>query len=103
VTDSTKKLQIQIESQRNLATRGVFADEELTLLANLLENNVEIDNSCGGYGTCGTCCVLVVEGLSNFSDVGEIEAEMKADRGFKENERLSCQSYIKGDIKIKIP
>ena len=103
MADSTKKLKIDIESHEKLATRGVFANEELTLLANLLESDVEINHSCGGNGTCGTCCVRVIEGLSNFSEIGEIEAEMKIDRAFRDDERLSCQSYISGDIKIRIP
>lgn len=86
-----------------MPTRGVFADEELSLLANLIENHIEIDHSCGGNGTCGTCCVRVIEGLSNFSEIGEIEAEMKVDRKLADDERLCCQSFITGDIKIKIP
>ncbi len=103
MTDSTKKHQIQIESQRNQPTHGVLAEEELSLLANLLNNNVEIDHSCGGFGTCGTCCIQVLEGSHHISEVTEIEAEMKSDRGMRDNERLSCQAFISGKIKIKVP
>ena len=101
--DSTKKLQVLIESQNNPATHGVFVSENLSLLENLLENDVEIDHSCGGFGTCGTCCVEVIEGIEHFSERNEVELEMKLDRGFRENERLCCQSYISGNVKIKIP
>lgn len=101
--DSTKKHQIHIESQRNVPTHGVFAEEELSLLANLLKNHVDIDHSCGGFGTCGTCCIQVIEGSENFSDIGEIEAEIRSDRKMRIDERLSCQSFIKGKIKIRIP
>ncbi len=86
-----------------MPTRGVFVSEEASLLANLIENNVEINNSCGGNGTCGTCLIQVIEGLHYFSEVEELEAEIKRDRGFEENERLSCQSFIKGKVTIKIP
>ncbi len=86
-----------------MPTHGVFADEGLSLLENLLESRVEIDHSCGGNGTCGTCCVQVIEGIENFSEMGELELEMKFDRGFKPSERLCCQSYITGAVKIKIP
>jgi ferredoxin len=103
VRDSTKKHQIKIESQKNLPTRSVFADEELTLLANLLNHRIEIDHSCGGNGTCGTCRIRVIDGLENFSEMGEVETEMKTDRNFTDDERLCCQSYIKGRIKIIIP
>lgn len=101
--DSTKKHRISIESSKNQPTHGVFADEELSLLENLLESSVEIDHSCGGNGTCGTCCVQVIEGIENFSDMGEIESEMKIDRGLNTSERLCCQSYVKGAVKIRIP
>jgi ferredoxin len=101
--DSTKKLQIWIESSKNEATHGVFVDEGLSLLENLIENNVEIDHSCGGFGTCGTCCVKVVQGIENFSPVNEIESEMKIDRGMSDDERLCCQSFVSGSVKIKIP
>lgn len=101
--DSRKKHQIEIEFQKNIATRGVFIDEEQSLLANLIENQIEIDHSCGGNGTCGTCRIQVVEGINYFSSVEEIEAEMQRERGFQKNERLSCQSYVSGKVKIKIP
>ena len=86
-----------------MPTHGVLAEEELSLLANLLKNNIEIDHSCGGFGTCGTCCIQVLEGSNHISEMNEIEAEMKSDRGMCENERLSCQVFINGKIKIKLP
>ncbi len=103
MSDSTKKHQIEIETLRNDATRGVFMDPEASLLANLIENQIEIDHSCGGNGTCGTCRVQVVQGLENFSEVDDLEAEMRSERNFEVNERLSCQSYLKGPAKIRIP
>lgn len=101
--DSRKKHQVEIVSYESKATRSVFADEEVSLLANLLQNNIEMDHSCGGNGTCGTCRIVVLDGFEKTSEIGEIEAEMRLDREFDENERLSCQTYIKGNIKITIP
>lgn len=103
MTDSTKKHQIEIETLRNDATRGVLVDAEASLLANLIENQIEIDHSCEGNGTCGTCRIQVLQGLENFSNADELESEMRAERGFEINERLSCQSYLKGSAKIRIP
>lgn len=90
-------------SYDNKATHSVFADEELSLLANLLQNRIEIDHSCGGNGTCGTCRIVILEGFDKTSEIEEVEAEMRLDRDFDKEERLSCQTFIKGHIKIRIP
>lgn len=66
-----------------------MASQEETLLEALIRQRIEIDHSCGGNGTCGTCLVQVVEG--NTSDRNEIEQEMSTERKFKTNERLACQ------------
>lgn len=56
-----------------------------------LRCGIEINSTCGGHGTCGTCLVEVCEGLSELSPRNEIESEIAEDRGFQENERLACQ------------
>lgn len=103
--DSTKKHQVRIvfgPDQENPVTRGILALENRSLLENLLDNNVNIDHSCGGNGTCGTCQYEILQGQENLSEIEEVESEMREDRGFAENERLACQSYLKGNIKIRI-
>lgn len=89
-----------IESQG--LTRGIQADESKPLLEHLLEQNIDIDHSCGGNGTCGTCHYFVIAGEHNISPREELEEELAHDRGFLPEERLACQSYIKGNIKIQI-
>lgn len=72
----------------------VEASQDMTVLEALVRENIDIDHSCGGMGSCGTCRIFIVSGESNLSDRSDIELEMAQDRGFAVNERLSCQSII---------
>jgi 2Fe-2S ferredoxin len=102
--DSTSKTMFVLEiiSEHLKFSHSIESRIDLTLLEHLNQLNVPIDQSCGGNGTCGTCKVMVLENSQNLSIRNDIEIEMSADRGFTGNERLSCQSYLSGSIKICI-
>jgi 2Fe-2S ferredoxin len=70
----------------------LFATQGETILQAALNNRIEINHSCGGNGTCGTCRIFVQKGLDLLEKANEIEAEFAAERGFAENERLACQT-----------
>lgn len=79
----------------------VEPDANKSCLEILIESKVSIPHSCGGNGTCGTCKVIVDNSyLKNASQTNSIEAELAKDRGFKSNERLSCQLYLLGPLKL---
>jgi len=69
-----------------------------SILEAALKAGVDLDHTCGGYGTCGTCLIEVEEGLEKFSERNEIEAEMAQDRGFGPHERLACQNSVHKDL-----
>ncbi len=86
--------------------KKIEVDTEKSILENALLHKIKINHSCGQMGTCGTCRVEVL----NFDEQiiqnllaprNEIENEMANDRGFNDNERLSCQTYPVADLKIK--
>ena len=77
--------------------------EDLSLLEVMLSNNIAINHSCGGMGSCGTCRVVVKEGVSNLPPRNKIESEMAKDRGFAIHERLSCQLLRAKDLIVEIP
>jgi 2Fe-2S ferredoxin len=81
----------------------VQASQGQSILETLLENHIEIDHSCGGMGSCGTCRVFVQAGLEQFSPRNELEQAIAEDRGFAENERLSCQNLVKPGLVIRKP
>ncbi len=65
-----------------------------TLLEIAVDNSVNMPNSCGGMGTCGTCRVRLTVTRGPTPERNEIETEMALERGFADDERLSCQLEI---------
>jgi 2Fe-2S ferredoxin len=81
----------------------VEASQGDTVLQALLDANIEIDHSCGGMGTCGTCRMYVEKGLEKFGDPNEAEKEIRSDRNFEPNERLSCQNLVVAGLVLRKP
>jgi len=78
-------------------------DAKKSCLEILLEKNIPVSHSCGGNGTCGTCKVFVdLSFLSNAKKRNKLELDLAQDRGFKPNERLSCQLYLIGPLKLSL-
>jgi ferredoxin len=79
----------------------VQASQGTTILQALLDSKVQIDHSCGGMGTCGTCRLWVEEGLGLLGPRTEAENEIAEDRQFSKNERLSCQCEVQEGLVLK--
>ena len=77
--------------------------KEETLLEACLSNEIEIDHSCEGGASCGTCRVIITEGLEDIGQRNELEQDMADDRNFKPEERLACQISLKSSYKFKLP
>ncbi len=78
-------------------------DTENSLLEHLIQNDIEIAHSCGGMGSCGTCRILITEGLEHLPRRNPEEQERAQDLSFKDFERLSCQICPIPGMKIRIP
>ena len=75
------------------------------LLDRLLQHGVALAHECGGTLACGSCCVIVHEGLEHLSPASEEEIDM-LDRvsAFEAGSRLACQAVGDGgDVVIEIP
>lgn len=74
---------------------------------NLLElfeaNKISISQSCGGFGTCTTCRIIIQKNEFAFSQRTEPELERAEERNFSKFERLSCQCQILDSAEILIP
>lgn len=81
----------------------VLASQEQTILESLVENSIDISHSCGGFATCGTCVIEVVQGLEKFEAKNDLETEMCESRNWEPNKRLCCQNLVKEDIVIRLP
>ena len=54
-------------------------------------------------GSCGTCCIEVLEGADQLTPADSHEEETKKNNGVAENLRLGCQTAILGaGIKVRI-
>jgi ferredoxin, 2Fe-2S len=78
-------------------------DTRQPLLRHFQENRLDWMHACGGKGRCTTCKVIVVKGDEHLSHVTPAENRYRAMGALKENERLSCQVRISGDITIEVP
>ena len=81
----------------------VVASHGESILEAVLNGKIPLNHSCGGFGTCGTCRIIVEKGQENLAPRNEIEAEMARDRGFGPNERLACQTSVCVNLIIQIP
>ena len=77
-------------------------DREESVLDVGLKAGLDIDHTCGGFGTCGTCLIEVVSGSELLNERTEQELEMSQDRQFRDNERLSCQIQACEGLVVKV-
>ncbi|MEM7647169.1 MAG: 2Fe-2S iron-sulfur cluster-binding protein [Pseudomonadota bacterium] len=77
--------------------------KEESLLEVCLRENVPINHSCEGMGSCGTCRVIITQGTVFLPPRNMIEKEMADDRGFSETERLACQLPADVDCHFVLP
>lgn len=68
-----------------------------------LKNGIEIAHSCGAMGTCTTCRVFIEDAGEPVPGRTELEQEMADSRGFRDNERLSCQLEPVDGLVLRIP
>lgn len=78
--------------------QSIEIDTETTLreAAHLLDVNVH--DRCGGMGACCNCIVTVMEGMANLCAKSTVE---EAVFYLAENDRLSCQCRLTGDVVVK--
>ena len=69
-----------------------------------LASGVEIEHACGGVGACGTCHVIVKEGMKNLSPASDEELDrVELAPGNTVNSRLACEAVVRGDVVVVVP
>ena len=99
--DSTKTLTVHFQDEIDSKEYQFQAGDNLLELLNA--QKVGINQSCGGFGTCTTCRVLVLQTDKPIHSMNEIESERSAERNFESNERLACQIEVDSNLTIVIP
>ena len=54
-------------------------------------------------GLCGTCIMIVLEGIENLQPMSDDERETLENDEADENQRLGCQAVVNGDLVIENP
>lgn len=81
-----------------------ITSETISLLKAAQEQSLDWMHACGGKGRCTTCKIIVLQGKENLSELSMPEEKMKNLGKLLENERLSCQTFIrKNTVIVKIP
>jgi len=75
-----------------------------SLLDIALANDIPIECACGGVGVCGTCHVIVEEGMDHLSAAEDDEFDtVDHVPGNALNSRLACMAVVGGDVTVSIP
>lgn len=100
---STKTLSVFSYNDEELEKISEINFIESENLLNLLNaHKISINQSCGGFGTCTTCRVVILKNNERLHDRNELELERAQERRFKINERLACQIEVDSDLDILI-
>lgn len=83
--------------------REIEIGRATSVLEVALSGGIPLEHSCGGMGSCTTCRVLVESDPTKTSPRTELEEEIAQGRGFKLNERLSCQLAPTNGLVIRVP
>jgi 2Fe-2S ferredoxin len=64
---------------------------------------IDLRHDCGGFATCSTCRVVVIEGMSNLTEIDLDEENMLEEAALAPPHRLSCQAKVCGNVTVRIP
>ena len=70
------------------------------LMKTLLDAGIPVASSCSGDGICAKCKITIIEGLDHLSPENDAEQFLKTRHKLPTNVRISCQTFVQGDITI---
>lgn len=79
--------------------KSIGFKEEKTLLDVLRKNDIFINATCGGNGTCGKCKVRIID---NIPDVNKTEVNFLTEEEIKDGVRLACLHKPKNGMVIEV-
>lgn len=72
----------------------------LTLMDLLRKAQFPVASSCKGDGICSKCRINIIYGKENLTPEKDLENRTKVKNQVPISDRLSCQTYLCGDIVI---
>ena len=89
------KISLEVPPGSNLLAA---ADEA----AERVEDEFFVGEFCEGRHECGNCCIEVVEGGQNLSELSREERTLVRELSFSEFIRPSCTARVYGDVTVRI-
>lgn len=88
---------------RNLNNKVITTNDDSSSILNAIHTaGIDWMHACGAKGRCTTCKMVVHSGLDSLGVDSEAESKFRALGKLKDNERLTCQNVLKGDLEISI-
>ncbi len=98
ITFTKEKKEIQVPAGANLRAEALRAGVQLYPGVHQVLN-------CHGFGSCGSCRVLITKGMENTESKGLVESARLAVSlayiGNEKNMRLACCTTVNGDIAVE--
>ncbi|WP_462253370.1 2Fe-2S iron-sulfur cluster-binding protein [Ekhidna sp.] len=87
----------------NLKSKSIHCDDKRESLLNILLTSTDWMHACGAKGRCTTCKAKILNGHHNLSERSKAEEQYLKLNKLQEDERLTCQTYLSGDVTIFAP
>lgn len=87
----------------NLQSKTIRSNDKREKVLDILLSEVDWMHACGGKGRCTTCKAKILEGMPNLSKLTDAERRYRDLNQLKEDERLTCQIQLFGDVKVEVP
>jgi 2Fe-2S ferredoxin len=88
---------------QNLGGITVNVQAGQTVLQQLHAEGIDWMHACGGKGRCTSCRMIVIDGSENIGPLTEAERRFKDLGRLKDNERLTCQCTLTGQVTARVP
>lgn len=88
---------------KNMESKTIDWNGKKERLLDILLSASDWMHACGGKGRCTTCKVQILSGHENLSDMTQAELKYFNDSKLNQNERLSCQVNVTGDLYLCVP
>jgi 2Fe-2S ferredoxin len=86
----------------NLLSKAIESTDKTKKLLQILLEHTDWMHACGGKGRCTSCKAIVVQGEENLGPITEAEKRFRRLHKLQDEERLTCQVCVSGDIIIRV-
>lgn len=87
----------------NLNSKSIHCAAKREKLLDILLSETDWMHACGGKGRCTSCRARIISGMDHLSDRTRPELQYMKLNKLQEDERLTCQVLVDGDVTIRVP